>query len=761
MSGCTDPHFRDMRHAYELGMLTDSDREKFEMHLMECKSCFDHIKQMSEAARIMRQSEKIRKSFEQLEPEEKTFSSRKKRFWPTFIPVSVVTIVILVFLILKDWEIEIHPSREAIAAENRVAVMYFANLSDPDDSLRLGEIATNLLITDLAESYYLQVISGQRIYDIMNSLDISRPGLKDLEAAFRVAEKANARWMLMGNILQMKPHPVITSQLIDVSGGDVLASQKIVGDRADDIFSMIDKLTVKIKTDLALPHDALLEEDRMISEVTTHSPEAYRYYVEGLDYYDKFYWHEAGMNFEKAIEADSTFAMAYYYLAAIKDMRLLEKAVLYSEKASRKEQHYIKSLKAWSEGDSEKAFAELREIIRYYPDEKRARYLLGEYSNALGRNDEALEYLEHVIELDPDYKLSYNLLAYVYNALGDLDKSILAIDKYISLAADEPNPYDTKADIYAVNGDLEKAIQAYRKALQIRPAFQSALTKLGFMYMFQGQYSSADSILQLLAGDSSWLVRSGARLYRTYIPLHQGRLKHCLALLDTVIKADSLNEIKLGSPGEQMSSRYLKALIYQERHEFEAAMKEIDRLRELQRTYKQSEVNSSSLDVQLLAQAGDLNRAREELQNLKRYLEDNKMDMYDYLCTAAALELIKGDFDSSVALFDQAQPPATDFLNNYLHSRACLEAGMLSRAVKKYRALIDNYFSGRSFVAFWGVKARFYLGLAYERSTWYDQAAEQYESFLNILKDADPEIEEIANAKQHLSKIRSQLNQKS
>lgn len=45
--------------------------------------------------------------------------------------------------------------------------MYFDNLVDPGDSLRLGEIATNLLITDLSQSRYVNVVSSQRLYDIL------------------------------------------------------------------------------------------------------------------------------------------------------------------------------------------------------------------------------------------------------------------------------------------------------------------------------------------------------------------------------------------------------------------------------------------------------------------------------------------------------------------------------------------------------------------------------------------------------------------
>ncbi|NIM45602.1 MAG: hypothetical protein GTO54_08270, partial [Nitrososphaeria archaeon] len=101
------------------------------------------------------------------------------------------------------------------------------NLADPEDERKLGEITSNLLITDLSESQYLDVVSSQRLYDILKLL--GREGEKkiDRNVATEVARKAGSRWMLSGSILQVEPQMIITSQLVDVESGSAIASQRI------------------------------------------------------------------------------------------------------------------------------------------------------------------------------------------------------------------------------------------------------------------------------------------------------------------------------------------------------------------------------------------------------------------------------------------------------------------------------------------------------------------------------------------------------
>ncbi|MGB2805872.1 MAG: protein kinase, partial [Candidatus Zixiibacteriota bacterium] len=431
----------------------------------------------------------------------------KKKLLPFLVPASIVFILVLLFLILKPFQVQIAPEKAAVAEENSLAIMYFENMADRDDPERLGEIVTNLLITDLSESQYMNVVSSQRLYDILKLLGREGEKVIDRGVATEVATKARAKWMLLGNILQVEPELILTSQLVDVVSGQVAASQRIDGQAGEKIFAMVDKLTVEIKNDLSLPAAAKNEPDRPVAEVTTHSPEAYRYYLEGVDYGWKFYSAEAQESLEKALELDSTFVMAYYWLAGLSSGderdRLMDRALAYLDNTSEKEKHYVKGQKAFFSGDYAEAIKECQKIVEHYPDEKQAFWTMGFIcTQRLQQPEEAIRHFSRAIEIDPLFKMAYNSLAYAYNEIGDFEKSIWAINKYISLAPDEANPYDSRADLYAYNGKLDQATESYKKALEIKPDFYMSLPKLGHMYLFKREYAKAESCYKELASSS-------------------------------------------------------------------------------------------------------------------------------------------------------------------------------------------------------------------------------------------------------------------
>jgi tetratricopeptide (TPR) repeat protein len=89
-------------------------------------------------------------------------------------------------------------------------------------------------------------------------------------------------------------------------------------------------------------------------------------------------------------------------------------------------------------------------------------------------------------------------------------------------------------------------------------------------------------------------------------------------------------------------------------------------------------------------------------------------------------------------------------------ARAYLEADQLGEAVTEYENILMGYYEpnlGRSL--FQIVKAHYYLGVAYENSGWVDKAIEQYETFLDIWKNADEGLESVEDAKERLARLKA------
>ena len=200
----------------------------------------------------------------------------------------------------------------ATASENSLAIMYFDNVADPADSDKHAQMITSLLITDLSESQHLQVVSRQRLYDLLKSLGKESQTTIDRNTATEIAKKAGVKWMLTGQILQSSPRFMITSEVADASTGKVKSTQKIAGETNEEIFSVVDKLSAAVRSDLATTSEARQEVDRPVANVTSNSEEAYKEYLAGFDQFEKFFEWEAREHFLRAVALDSNMAMAYY-----------------------------------------------------------------------------------------------------------------------------------------------------------------------------------------------------------------------------------------------------------------------------------------------------------------------------------------------------------------------------------------------------------------------------------------------------------------
>jgi serine/threonine protein kinase/tetratricopeptide (TPR) repeat protein len=707
----------------------------------------------------------------------------RRKKWSRYVVTSAALLVVVigfVFLTHKSQTSRTSDSDDAVAGEATVAIMYFENLADRDDKARLGEIVTNLLITSLSESHYFRVISSQRLYDILKSMDKEGITVIDKSVASEVARKAHAKWMVLGSILEVEPRLVITTQFLDVKSGQVEASERIAGRSKEDVFSMVDTLAIGIKQSIPLTDQARKEVTPGVANVTTHSPDAYRYYLEAWEAGRKFEPVEAEKNYRKALSFDSTFAMAYYGLADLKgeqgegleQKKMIAKAVQYSANVSQKERYYIESLAKSIRGEFPDAIRKLKLIVERYPDEKDACLQLASiYNWRLRDYKEAAYWYNKAIEIDPREKIAFNNLAYCYASQSEFENSIHAVNQYVSLAPNEPNPYDSRGDIYAYSGKIDEAAESYREALKIRPDFDPSLAKLGLMHLFKLEYAQADSCFEVLSGSSNKTARSTGRTTLALIPLYQGKFKEALKMLDNGLSADEMEQF-VGEP--RAIKHALKAYIYEEQKIPDLAVAEARTSTEiLRREYPADPVYLRDLYAYMLLQQGQYSKAEEVTESLKEAVGGNAGGAnYAYWLASGLVEGGKGNRQAAMAGLEKAINQALGytpltlvnyqgvwsqplFQTRFLLAKECLELGRLDEAVATLEKALLTFDEGRAVASISAVKAHYLLGLAYERSGWTAKAIAQYDIFLDIWKDADPGIKEVDDAKARLAGLKA------
>jgi len=411
-----------------------------------------------------------------------------------FIAVGAIALFMLVFILILSQGIKKQDLAPGKINANSIAVMYFNNHTNEPN---LEKIFVDMLTTNLSRYEELEVVSSQRLFDILKIIGRNEINNLDEHVATEVAIHAQVKTMLLGSIIQIGNKIRVNAQLCDVKAGNNIGSEQVEGSRLEDIFGMADQLTEKIRDKLGISASNVRGQKLKIADVTTGSYQSYEYFIRGREAYEKYYLDDARQFLEKAVAHDSTFAVAYLYLARTYD-RLrnksartdaFKKAKRFSLKTTEKERLYIEVFYARIiEGNSEKQFQILKEMVKKYPHEKRVyHYLANYYSYNKRLFSEAITHYNKALTLDPLFYAAIEGLAYTYAKMENFKKALEVIEQYTSNLPRDATLLESIADLYFRMGKLDDAILKYKEALNIKPDF-GAEWAISYLYALKEDY---------------------------------------------------------------------------------------------------------------------------------------------------------------------------------------------------------------------------------------------------------------------------------
>ena len=710
-------------------------------------------------------------------PPETAIKHPKRRIARVLVPICVAAAAVAAFVLLRPAIFG-----GAVATERHpVAVITFENQTGDPQYDHLKKVIPNLLITSLEQSKYLQVVTWERLRDLAKQAGRENVEEIDADLGFELCRREKIDALVIGSFMKLGDRFVTDIKVLDVASKGSLAVANADGRGLESIPEQVDRLSREISRGVGLSERKIEETQRPVIDVTTSSTEAYSYYLRGTDALERYYLEEGIKALTRAIEIDSTFAIAHLFLGLAQSrawnraeaINCYRGARRHAAKATERERLYIEAIYAKSLDDGDGAIRIFRELLEKYPREKLAWNLLGDQYRLSKMNREAVECQRRALELDPTFGIALNLLAYSHLAMGSYEKAVEIFRRYSALNPGDANPYDSMGEAYFNMGDLDEALRMYAKAHSLKSQMGSAVM-LAYLCGIRGEYREAIRWIEenlrtqklpgLLAGNYLWRSSSLSFLGRRERALRDPRRGFELA--------DSI-----GSPGLARSSRDVEAALL-----FDWGR--LDEAREALRAGPAAggipREEAGALDDYreyfmgiIDVAAGDLAAARKALGALEAGLSRiRERTSSRYLRTAnwaalleAELLLAEGQANDAIRCIEKryrayvpsAGPPLF-YLNVPFEQdvlpRACAAMGDLDRAIAEYEKLIafDPASKDRRLLH---PRYEYRLAKLLEKRGARAKALEHYERFLEYNKDADPGIPEVIDAEARAAALRS------
>lgn len=684
------------------------------------------------------------------------------------LALALIVVAVLLFLPKKT---------EVAAPSDRVslAVMYFRNNTGDESLDHWRTMLSDLLIKDLLQSKYIRVLSEDRLYDILEDLNQLEAKSFSSRILRDVAERGKANYILQGNYAKAGDMFRINVTLQDAQTLELIGSEGIEGEGEESIFSMVDELTKRIKSSFALTSDEIAADiDREVGQITTSSPEAYKYYVEGQILQNEGDYAGSIQSYQKALSVDPEFAMAMRSLAwaynslAYRDnwKRYLKSAFDLSDRLSDREALLIEGdYYSASEKYYDRAFAAYDKLLALYPDdvlgnENSARLyrLLEQWDKAIerylvniknqeesvssytdlaiaymakGLYDEAQKILESYLKTFSESAPVHQGLGYVYLCQNKVDLALIEFNKAIDLDPDFFQYLNRKGNIHHIKGDIEEAKAEFDKILKMeeQPAHFWARDWQGHLYLLEGKFEDAKNELQKSLDLSIKFKEKGAEsgFYSRLAYVHLGTGNIDAALKDSLRGEKSAEDPQGCMFCHQKWAVLFKGVAYAKKKSYDEA----------QQT------------------AGELKAS------IQTGLNSGYMRLYYHL--DGIIEFEKGNISQSIESFKKAvsllpfEYGVDTFNDQALFmdalAMAYYKAGDVEKAQEQYEKIV-NLTLGRTH---WGdiyAKSLYTLGKIYEQKNWIGKAIEQYEKFLSLWKDADPSFPEVDDAKKRLAELK-------
>jgi DNA-binding winged helix-turn-helix (wHTH) protein/Flp pilus assembly protein TadD len=624
------------------------------------------------------------------------------------------TAALLAVIAAAFWLYRSQLRRVTLSAKDTIVLADVENeTGDPvfDDALDTA------LRYEMTQTPYLNILGMDKVSGTLTQLNFPPSTKFTPDVARQICGKTNSRMVISQSIADAGNGYQLQMRALDCGSGAILAKAQADISKRNDIVHELGVTGARLRAQLGEPADSLVRFNQPLEKALSSSLEALQAAAQGLKL--SLAGDAAGSLklYQRAVELDPNLAITYLRIGA---------TYLFLGNTELSEASYTRAY-------------QLRDRLT---EKDRLATEITYYSNVIGDWEKEYSSVLHLLEIFPRDVFAHANLREAFVHLGQPDR---AADEAAEVARLRPSSYYFGGAIqsirFASRFNAAKSWLAKADALK----FDNSLIRRERLIVAFAT-GDRDNVEKILKDEEQGKFREDFLDEHALIEIQQGRLR----------SAERLRQQASGGTSKASNAGWLVIL---------SALEDAEVGKDVQARGYEGKAVASPLDrndklalALALARSGQATEADRLADQVSAERPEDTLVQHYFIPTiraavklrqhnaAAAIELLRG-----TAKYDLAFTGSVYLYPTYIRGLAYLELGDGRSAAAQFQKMIDN--PGFSVRHVTGPLAWLQLGRAQKMMDDEAAARKSYETFLNLWKDADPDIPIYQQAKAEYAKL--------
>ena len=577
------------------------------------------------------------------------------------------------------------------------------------------------LSVQLAQSPFLNIFPEERVRETLRYMNRAPDERVTRDVGLEICRRQGLKALLIGSISSLGSNYVITLEAVNAQSGDSIAREQTEANSKEKVLSSLGTAASTLREKLGESLSSIQKYDVPVEQATTSSLEALKAFTMANEERAKARNREALTLYERAVQLDPNFAMAYARIGVhYGNTGQMEKATEYVKKAyalkdrvSERERLYIsEKYYGYITGEMPKVIEVLEASARLYPNDYIPHNNLALQYFLIGRYEDARKEAQAALRISPTNMSSLNNLASAFFALDRYDEAQQIMNQ-IKAANPDANEVHYNNVLFAFLRNDWITINAELDGVRGKPQEADLLSEVAWAYFHLGQVNKGES-----------LSRQAIALY-VRDKRSENAASTFLNLADNQALVGKCQDAKLNTTAALAQSRGRAVLGF-------AAL--------------------------TFAACGDSTQAQSLIDEaVKNYPLDTLSASIAAPIVGAVIEKNRGNHEKALQLLETVRTYDMSFIvgaaNNYIRGYVYLDLKKGDEARREFQKIIDR----RGVDTFGCARSLAYLGVARAAAMSGDVAASRkaYQDFFALWKDADPNLAPLAEARKEYEKLTS------